>query len=197
MNKITKDDVDAKAVLKNFAMENFKPHVNSNVRDEFSKEVSDDLRIRKSINDFYETTENRINLKNGIYDLNKNELLEHNSKYGFLYKLPYNFEANPATPTKFLSFMDDITGGDKEVQKLMFEYAGYMLSGDMCGNQCLFLYGLAGTAKSTFGEVIQSLVPDEAYSSVMVDDFNKENNISMMQGKLFNISDETGEKAFV
>lgn len=196
-NKVTKDDVDAKSILKNFAMEKFKPHVDSRVREEFSKEVSDDLRIRKSINDFYKTTENKINLSNGVYDLNSNKLTEHSDKYGFMYKLAYNFQDSPDKPVKFMKFMDDITDGDKEVQKLMFEYAGYMLSGDKCGNQCLFLYGLGGTAKSTFGEVVKSLVPTEIYSSVMVDDFNKENHLSMMQGKLFNISDETGEKAFI
>jgi P4 family phage/plasmid primase-like protien len=79
----------------------------------------------------------------------------------------------------------------------MLEYGGYMLSGDKCKSKCLFLVGQAGTAKSTFGDIIKMLVPTDSYSGVKAEKFNNENYVSMMHNKLFNIADETHPKAFV
>lgn len=175
--------------MKNFAEINFSPAPMERVRAEFLNKVrSNGVRTKEWER---ESTLRKINLQNGIYDIEKDVLLEHSPDYAFRAVLPYNYDAK-ATAPKFLKFMAEVTCGDKEVEKLLLEYLGYCISGDSYWlHKALVLFGEGRNGKSTMMNVLKAVVGDEFYSSLNLSALNDPAKRYMIVGKLFNFGEET------
>ena len=71
-------------------------------------------------------SESFVNLANGIYDLEKSELIPHNPNYDFRSQVPTDY-APQATCERWLKFLDEIFEGDPEKQMILQEFLGYVL----------------------------------------------------------------------
>jgi putative DNA primase/helicase len=67
----------------------------------------------------------------------------------------------------FRRYLDEVTGGDKELQNYLQCVAGYCLTGDISEHCILFFHGPGGGGKTTFLLVIQDLLGDYAVNSPM------------------------------
>lgn len=68
-------------------------------------------------------------------------------------------EYNPdADKTDWYAVLDRITGGDTDLQKTLQDIAGYALSGASSLRILPWLYGLPGTGKGTFSEMLATLL---------------------------------------
>jgi hypothetical protein len=140
---------------------------------------------------FEETTFKKINFQNGVLDLETMELLPHSRNFGFLYVLPYSYDPTALSPN-FDHHLHDITCGDPDLQKILMEYVGYAISNDPVWEQkCLVLLGGGRNGKSTFIRAVKNLVGKNNYCALSIDGFNKEQHVADIEGKLFNISEET------
>jgi putative DNA primase/helicase len=76
---------------------------------------------------------------------------------------------------------------------------GYALSNDDCWAQkCLLLTGEGANGKSTFINVLNELAGVGNYSALNIEQINKsEYNRQLLDGKLFNVSEETPTKALI
>jgi putative DNA primase/helicase len=68
---------------------------------------------------------------------------------------------------RWLQFLDQITGGDKALQKLLQQWAGYCLTGRTIEQKLIFLYGPGGTGKSTFAKILLKIMADYGTTAAM------------------------------
>jgi P4 family phage/plasmid primase-like protien len=174
--------------LKSFSYTNFDPEPRSKVVNEFystfiNTNVKSSLWMDKSC-------ERKLNLLNGVLDMENMELLEHSSGYGFMSVLPYEYNREARAPV-FEKFMSDICCGDEDMVRLLIEFMGYVLSGDACWiHKALILHGDGSNGKSTFNKVLKAMVGPDYYTSLSTTALKFEQNRSLLVGKLLNIGDE-------
>lgn len=98
-----------------------------------------------------------LNCYSGIVNLRNGELIEHNSNY-MLSKISTS-EYNPkgGEPVLWMKFLDDVTGGDKELQRFLQKSIGYSLTGSVKEQCVFFLWGSGNNGKSTFLDIITDL----------------------------------------
>ncbi len=181
--------------LKSFAQTNFIPESSKKMRDEFKDLVCCTNLVPPQW--FVDTTQKRINFKNGVLDLRTGDLEPHNKEYGFRYVLPYDYDASATCPT-FENYLDQVLSKDEELKKVLLEYAGYSFSGDRCWtDQVLVLIGPGGNGKSVFLDVLKELAGDNNFSDLDWKDIRNPTMRAMMDGKLFNLMEESPSDALL
>ncbi len=60
----------------------------------------------------------------------------------------------------WLSFLNDATGGDKEMIRFLQQWCGYCLTGDVSEHAFVFLYGGGGNGKSVFLNTVSRIIGD-------------------------------------
>jgi len=105
-----------------------------------------------------------INLKNGVLDLNTFKMYKHSPEFYSTVQLPFEYTKASPTPV-FDRFMEDITCGDKDMQLLLQEMAGYCLCSNTFAAKSFFLVGEGNNGKSVFAQVLQNIVGEGNYSS--------------------------------
>jgi len=177
-----------RAYIKQFAQDHFNPPADNKKASEFSQLI-ERTNLRK-MSWFDEGTAGKINFQNGVFDLNRGELLEHSPDFGFRYVLPYEYDPDATAPT-FIKYLEDVTCGDGELQKILLEYLGYILSGDQYWlHKALILIGDGANGKSTFINVIKKLTGEKNYACICLGQFSHEYNRQLIDGKLLNVSEE-------
>ena len=111
--------------------------------------------------DYFDRQPDMLNLANGVVNLRNGEMIAHDpnlhmSKLGFS-----EYDSDPThKPERWLRFLDEITDGDKELQWYLQKAVGYSL-GASIREQCLFFcFGSGCNGKSTFTDVISTLMGD-------------------------------------
>lgn len=181
------------AELEGFAYQHFNPKPNSNTRREFVKVVQcTNLRTPEW---FSQSTDRRMNFMNGVLNIDTGEFENHDQGYGFRYVLPYCYDPDSRAPV-FEKFLDDVTLGREELKSVLLEFAGYAFSNDECWeHKALMLLGHGRNGKSTFMSVLEALAGQGTYSSITLSDMKDEAMRYQLDGKLFNMAEETSPSA--
>lgn len=178
-----------------FAEKHFDPSPNNQMCNEFRGKLQ-----RNNIRDpdwFGRTS--AINFANGTLDLETMDLRPHDSGQGFKYVLPFDHDSSQDCP-RFTRFLDEVTCGDRQIQQVLLEYMGYSLSGidPSIGQKALILVGGGSNGKSVFMDVLKYLAGKGNYATLsMGNEISKLENRYQLDGKLFNISEETPTNAMV
>lgn len=179
--------------LENFAQKEFNPQADNKMVSEFVKLV---CRTNLTPPDWFNSsTDKKINFKNGVYDLRTNQFTEgHSPEIGFRYVLPYAYDPAARAP-RFEKFLEEVMSGDPQLIAVLIEFMGYCCSMDTCwAGKALMLSGSGENGKSIFIEVLQELVGPENYSSETVSGLKNETNRQLLEGKFFNLAEETPRK---
>lgn len=138
-----------------------------------------------------------INFNNGVFKKETKELKPHGPEYNFKYCLPFDYNPNAKAP-KFLEFMEQITCGDKDSQKLILEFLGYAISGDeYWAQKALLLVGDGANGKSTLFNILRYIAGEDNCSSLTMEDLNDKTARYGLVNKLFNSTEETNSGAFL
>lgn len=175
--------------LRAFAHEHFNPKPTNSIRSEFLGAVK--ATNHRDARWFDESIQGRANFRNGVLDLATGTFHNHSPDYGFRHVLPYDFNPHAEAP-RFRQFLDEITCNRKELADVLMEFAGYALANDACWEQkALIMVGEGSNGKSTFMDTLRNLAGSGNYSSVMLADLKNEANRYQIEGKLFNLAEET------
>ena len=99
-----------------------------------------------------------LNVQNGIVNLRNGELVPHDSNF-MMSKICYSeYDTEHGKPVMWLRFLNDVTGGDKELQAYIQKAVGYSLTGSNREQCAYFLYGMGNNGKSTFLDTIADLL---------------------------------------
>lgn len=107
----------------------------------------------------------KLGTPGGVVDLRTGELLPSDPVYRIT-KLTGTTPA-PGRPARWLSFLEEVTGGDQEVIAFLQEWCGYSLTGDTREHALLFAYGGGGNGKSVFINTVTRLLGDYAVTAAM------------------------------
>lgn len=104
-----------------------------------------------------------LNVQNGVINLRNGELIPHDPN--FMMSKICNTEYDDKSgkkPELWLRFLDDVTKGDKDLQRYLQKCVGYSLTGSVKEQCAFFLYGIGNNGKSTFIETIADMLGDYA-----------------------------------
>lgn len=127
------------------------------------KNIVDELKHRRPIQqDEFDKDDMLLNILDGYLNLTSGEHKKHDIKK--MFSLQANTEySEKMEPTVWLSFLDDIFAGDKDVIKFIQKALGYSLTGSIREQVMFILHGKGRNGKSIFVETISEILGD--YSS--------------------------------
>lgn len=85
-------------------------------------------------------------------------------------------------------FFEQASGGDKEIERLIWTTLGVMLSTEAKFKAFFYLYGPPDTGKSLFGTLVTRLIGTENCANIMLNEVGAKYHCAELQGKLANIS---------
>lgn len=145
---------------------------------------------------FMDKSQGKVNFQNGFLTITdkKAEFKLHTAesfKEGFLYCLPFAYDANALAPN-FDQFMTDICLEREDLKTQIIEYLGYCLSNDdIWIHKAMILKGEGANGKSVLLEVIKSMIGKGAYSILSLKQLQDVESRAQLIGAIANISDET------
>lgn len=102
-----------------------------------------------------------LNTPSGLVDLASGTISDHDP-LKFITKITSTeYSVNSDCP-KWLSFLDDIFAGDKELIRYIQKALGYSLTGSTAEQCVFFLYGTGRNGKSTFLDIVREVFGDYA-----------------------------------
>lgn len=102
-----------------------------------------------------------LNTPSGIINLKDGRMREHKPEYYFTKITSVDCSQSADCP-RWLSFLDDIFAGDKDLIRYIQKAVGYSLTGSTAEQCAFFLYGTGKNGKSTFLDVIRDVFGDYA-----------------------------------
>ena len=112
--------------------------------------------------DAFDSYTDFLNCQNGIVNLRNGELFPHDSSF-MMSKITFcDYDVSGKKPEMWLSFLNDVTAGNEELQEYIQKCVGYSLSGSNREQCAYFLYGMGNNGKSTFLDTIADMLGDYA-----------------------------------
>lgn len=162
----------SEAHIKAIAQKKFIPLVEDDrIRVQFLNQVKAHPKTIRDESFLRAYQENKINLKNGVFCLEKMELLPHDAKYGFTKVLDYSYEPGAVCPNwdKFLmaAMKDDIN-----LVNLLEEILAYCLSGMSYKKyqKYFLLIGTGFNGKSTYLGLLEKMLGEGNFTSHPLED---------------------------
>ena len=106
-----------------------------------------------------------VNCKNGVVEVLTGKLLPHSHKYKFNQCIQAEYKPG-ADCSKFLSYVDIITGGDKKLKRLIRVMLGYIFSHYNNAKVVFLLYGKGNTGKSIICRVVKEIAGKEYTANI-------------------------------
>ena len=139
------------------------------------------------------STNVKMNFANGVLDLETGKFGPHDPSICFRYVLSYNYDPYAECP-KFEKFINEICEDNQEFIDVFLEFLGYSFSSSSCWAQkAILLVGEGSNGKSTLIELIKKMAGSDNHSSLMLSDLKDPANRYDLEGKLFNLAEETSK----
>ncbi|WP_067930631.1 DNA primase family protein [Alicyclobacillus kakegawensis] len=103
----------------------------------------------------------QLNVINGTLDLRTGHLRDHRKRDYITMMAPVVYDEGATCPN-WLEFLARVMGGDVELIEFVKRVVGYALTGDSREEKMFLLYGPPQAGKTTFLEIIRSLLGDYA-----------------------------------
>ena len=133
--------------------------------------------------------ENMICLKNGMYDIEKDELLPHDEKYYCTIQFPIEYDEK-AKCVEFKKFLKAVFKGNKKLIMVIQELLGYILF-ESPDAQCFFIfYGTGSNGKSVLANIFMKFVGEGNYANVSIRNLNRNFSRAKLSKVVLNISTE-------
>lgn len=145
---------------------------------------------------FMDKSKGKVNFQNGFLSIKNSNIMftRHSAesfKEGFLYCLPFSYDANAKAPN-FDQFLSDICLEREDLKLQIMEYLGYCLSNDdIWIHKAMILKGEGANGKSVLLEVIKSMIGQGAYSILSLKQLQDVESRAQLIGAIANIADET------
>lgn len=107
----------------------------------------------------------KIGTPKGVVNLRTGELLPPDPVMGITKLMAVSPKAGPAA--RWVNFLNEATGSDKDVIRFLQQWCGYCLTGDTREHSLLFVYGGGGNGKSVFINTLTKMLGDYAVTAAM------------------------------
>jgi len=161
--------------------------LNSYQLKEILNSIKTNPHIQKEKEDI-EISKNLICLKNAIYDYKRRMFLKHSPEYYFFSYVNASYDPEHVEyGYVFESYLDRLTGEDKDLKELIMQIIGYIISSSMDAKVFFILVGVPDSGKSKFGELLEGLLGVENCSHVALQELTIRFKPSTLHGKKLNL----------
>lgn len=138
---------------------------------------------------------NLIAFKNGIYDLENDELIDFSPEIIITNQIPHDYKTE--TYDENINIMlDKLSCGDAEIRSLLEECVGYSFYRRSELSKAFIFIGNRANGKSTFLSMLRGLLGDENCSSLDINQLEDRFSTATMASKLANIGDDINDDYF-
>lgn len=149
-----------------------------------------DILIRKNTK---LTGANLIAFKNGIYNVETDELIDFSPDYIITNKINYNFNPDARSDLVDKTF-DKLACGNESIRMLLEEAVGYCFYRRNELRKSFILTGDKKNGKSTFLAMLKELLGDDNSSALDLNELADRFSSASLFGKLANIGDDIGDE---
>lgn len=149
-----------------------------------------DILIRKNTK---LTGANLIAFKNGIYNVETDELIEFSPDYIITNKINYNFNPDARSDLVDKTF-DKLACGNESIRMLLEEAVGYCFYRRNELRKSFILTGDKKNGKSTFLAMLKELLGDDNTSALDLNELADRFSSASLFGKLANVGDDIGDE---
>lgn len=110
-----------------------------------------------------------------------------------LNRLPYEYDPEGTCP-QWLAFLEEVTKGNKDLQRMLQQWAGYLLMTSHRYQCFLLLIGDAATGKGTFSRVMAAMLGAENCSAVPLRRFADKHSLYATYGKMLNVAGDAEQE---
>lgn len=138
---------------------------------------------------------NLIAFKNGIYNIDTDNLEPFSPEHIISNKIPWNY--NPDARSDLVDgVLDKLACGDADIRYSLEEVAGSCLyrSASLGGGMCAVLTGGKENGKSTYIHMVESMLGKANYSAVDMGEIGKRFMTVLLYGKLANLGDDISNR---
>lgn len=129
---------------------------------------------------------------NGVYNIETQQMREGRPADCFIAANATEFHPKRGKNSQYKDVVDrffaDASGGDREIEALMWTTIGAMLSTEARFKAFFYLYGPPDTGKSLFGKLIMRLVGQENCGNIQLHEIDAKYHGAELRGKLANIN---------
>lgn len=131
--------------------------------------------------------------QNGLLDIRDEELHAYNPKIFISNKINAKYDEYAYDESVDMT-IDKICKGNKELRMLLEEMVGYCLTTTTKFQKAFILYGDGANGKSTFLDMLISLLGDENVSSLSLKELNHNFKLAEITSKMANIGDDISDE---
>ena len=147
--------------------------------------ICDDIRLQKSTAELNRDT-NLINFQNGVWDIQRQKLIPHDSKYLQTIQIPHKVgDYVKFKDTRLYRFFKK-TSLPKEDIKMLLKYMAYCLTLDSGLKTFMILCGQSNTGKSVLIRFFDALIGQQNVSSLSMHELNMRFYPSQLYNRLLN-----------
>lgn len=155
-------------------------------------EVLNYIRIRTSGEDTECSSPALIPFKNGLLDVEHNELLPHSPEQIVTNLIPWNYDTG-ASCSLVDEMLDRLSCGDSQIRALLEEVGGVCMYRSNEFKQAFMLIGDKNNGKSTFISLLQSMLGNDNVSNLDFRELDGKFSTAMLYGKLANLGDDISD----
>lgn len=147
----------------------------------------DDTRVQRKASDL-NSDKNLINFKNGVWDIQKGKLIEHDSKYLHTVQIPHSVlkSGKKWKDTHLYDFLIDKAQLAQPELDMLLDYMAYCLTLDYGLKTFLILYGQSNTGKSVLIRFFETMVGRANTSSLSMHELNQRFYPAQLYNRLLN-----------
>ena len=149
--------------------------------------VIDDTRLQRSAADL-NSDKNLINFKNGVWNIERGELVDHDSNYLQTLQIPHEVlpKTIPWTKTKIYKFLNDYCNLSEEDIEMISQYMAYCLTLDFGLKTFMVLQGQSNTGKSVLIRFFETLMGKANTSALSMHELNMRFYPAQLYNRLLN-----------
>lgn len=134
-----------------------------------------------------------IAFKNGVYDITTERLLAFSPELIITNMIPWNYNEKAYSEIVDKT-LNKIACGDIKIRHLLEECIGYCFYRRNELSKAFMLTGEKANGKSTFLEMVKTLLGQDNVSALDLNDFDERFSMALMVGKLANIGDDISDE---
>lgn len=133
-----------------------------------------------------------IAFRNGIFDLETEDLIPFSPEYVITNKIPWDYNPNAYNELADIT-LNKIACGKKDIRSLLEECIGYCFFRQNELSKSFILTGQGSNGKSTFLDMVKNVLARQNYVSLDLDELSEKFSTTTMYGKLANIGDDISD----
>ncbi len=132
-----------------------------------------------------ETDENIINFENGLLYLDTLELKPHTPEVFSKNQIPCRWNTGAAAPVNFDNYLNDLTRYDRDIQQILLEYMGLIISNVSSRHfkKALITYGPGNTGKSQLKLLTEMIIGNNNTIAIDLEALERRFGTSAIYGK--------------